>query len=97
MARNEKLTAVIRGRGVQAVARRNKGLILTFDDGSVMTIKLSVPVEAIATPGIIRAVRQSGTSMSFDFEGGSTLHMTTAEATSCVLLRDRSGLLEYAD
>jgi hypothetical protein len=47
--------------------------------------------------GKVRAVRQSAETIAFDLEDGSTLQISLAEATSCVMLRDAKGALEYAD
>jgi hypothetical protein len=42
-------------------------------------------------------VRQQGTTLSLDMEGGSSWTIETAEATSCVLVRGKDHGLEYAD
>ena len=47
--------------------------------------------------GKVRAVRQSSEAIVFDLESGSALQFPLAEATSCVMLRDAKGALEYAD
>lgn len=45
----------------------------------------------------VRNVRQGGTELDLDLEGGSTVKIVTAEETSSVMLRDKAGKLEYAD
>ena len=50
-----------------------------------------------AARGVVKGVRQSGTTLDFDLENGQTLSLQTREATSSVLLRDKNGVLEYAD
>jgi hypothetical protein len=52
---------------------------------------------APATLGRVRAVRQSSETIAFDLDSGSTLQIPLAEATSCVMLRNAKGALEYAD
>ena len=53
--------------------------------------------DEISTGGKVVKVRQQGTEMAFDLEGGSTVTIQTAGATSSVMLRDKAGKLEYAD
>ena len=48
-------------------------------------------------PERIANVHQGGPELDFDLEGGATVTIQTAEATSSVMLRDRAGKLEYAD
>jgi len=47
--------------------------------------------------GTTKAVRQQGTTLDLDFEGGGTLQIPLAEETSSVMVRDKSGVMEYAD
>ena len=43
-------------------------------------------------------VRQGGPELALDLEGGnSSMTIQTAEETSSVMLRDKTGGLEYAD
>jgi hypothetical protein len=100
MHRNQKLTPVIKGRSIAQVGWDGATAILHFDDGSVMRIHTPAPPpkdEAPATLGKVRAVRQSSEAIAFDLESGSTLQIPLAEATSCVMLRNAKGALEYAD
>jgi hypothetical protein len=99
MARNQKLTAVIKGRTITAVEPHAGGTTVRFEDGSVMTVKTGDQPPSGASPatGKVRAVRQQGTRLSIDLEAGRVLELTTAEPTSTVMLRDASGRLEYAD
>ncbi|HLI47607.1 MAG TPA: hypothetical protein VKV18_02790 [Chthonomonas sp.] len=97
MARNQKLTGVIQGRTIASLQPQDVQLQITFTDGSKMTIRVSEIPQNLPTGGTVRAVRQSGTTLQLDMEDGSTLTLQTAEATSCVLLRDKNGVLEYAD
>ncbi len=103
MAANRKLTNLIRGRAVARVEAApdpagGSGARVAFDDGSVMTVALQPAAPLPAGGGArVRGVRQAGTSLTLDLEGGSSLAFRTREPTSSVLLRDARGVLEYAD
>ena len=97
MARNQKLTGVIQGRTLLSAKPDRLLLSLGFSDGSIMTIRLGAPAPSVITGGTVRCVRQRDRTIDFDFMDGSSLELNMAEATSCVMLRDRSGVLEYAD
>jgi hypothetical protein len=98
MARNQKLTGVIRGRTVTAVEGAGAAVRVLFQDGSIMTVRTPEAAQVRAPLlGRIRAVRQAGTNLRIDYEREGTLALTTAEPTGCVLLRARDGALEYAD
>ena len=100
MARNRKLTPIIAGRTIAQVGWDGATARLDFDDGSVMRVRTTAPPTADAPPlklGKVRAVRQSTEAIAFDLEGGSSLQLSLAESTSCVMLRDAKGTMEYAD
>ena len=99
MAANHKLTAVIKGRRVTGADQESTTARVRFDDGSVMTVQLALadtPAAAQA-PGRVSGVRQAGTTLQLDYEGGGTLELHTAEPTASVMLRAADGSLEYAD
>jgi hypothetical protein len=97
MASNHKLTGLIRGRTITGTANQGDTLTVRFDDGSEMTVRTAGGSNSAATGGTVRAVRQAGTRLDLDFEGGGALEITTAEETSTVMIRDKDGVLEYAD
>ena len=97
MARNHKLTRVIKGRTLQSAQQQESVLTIVFTDGSTMTIKTAAPVKEAKAGGTIKAVRQQNTTLDLDFEDGTTLEVQTAEATSSVMLRDKDRKFEYAD
>jgi hypothetical protein len=98
VASNHKLTAVLQGRRVMLVDRVAAAAVLHFDDGSTMTVQVGAGgLPAVPPLGCVRGVRQKGTTLDLDYDGGVTLELTTAEATSSVLLRAVNGTLEYAD
>jgi hypothetical protein len=98
MARNQKLSGVVRGRTVKAIEADGPEVRLVFEDGGTMTVRTR-PGTRVSPPvlGRIRAARQAGTDLRIDYEDGGTLALTTAEPTASVLLRAGDGTLEYAD
>jgi hypothetical protein len=100
MARNQKLTPVIKGRTIAQLSWDGPAAQLHFDDGSVLRIHTVAAPPSGPPPvtlGKVRAVRQSLDTIAFDLDGPSTLQFALAEPTSCVMLRDAKGSLEYAD
>ncbi len=97
MARNQKLTGVIQGRTIADQQTQDGTLLITFTDGSVMTIKTAGTVPAGPTGGTIKAVRQQGTTLNLDLTDGTTLTIPTAAPTSSVMLRAKDHTFEYAD
>ncbi len=97
MTSNHKLSALLKGRTVTTVSSDSTEATLSFSDGSTMTVQTNGNVTGGTSGAVIQAVRQADTTLILDFEGGSQLQMTTAEATSSVMVRGRSHVLEYAD
>lgn len=100
MTRNQKLTRIIKGRSIAQVGWDGATALLHFDDGSAMRIHTPAAPASNAPPatlGKVRAVRQSTEAIAFDLGGESTMLIPLADATSCVMLRDSKGVLEYAD
>ena len=100
MYRNQKLTPIIKGRTITQLNWDGPTVLLHFDDGATLRIHTS-PAPSITAPpatvGKVKNVRQSDDSIAFDLESGSTLMISLAEATSCVMLRNGKGVLVYAD
>lgn len=98
MHSNQKLTKIIAGRTISGTSQADNLLTITFDDGSVMKIKVAPSnTNNAATGGKVLKVRQAGTDLELDFVSGGSVQFVTAEETSSVMLRDRGGNLEYAD
>jgi hypothetical protein len=100
MSLNQKLTHVIQGRTVSSIVSQDSKLHVTFGDGSMMTIKPGVTAEPVPSAmGEIAHVRQEVAPpvLHFDYKDGSTWSTPLAEATSCVMLRNAQGKLEYVD
>ncbi len=95
---NQKLTKIIAGRTVSSTSQADGLLTITFGNGSTMKVKTAPASANTITKGdMILKVRQEGTSLCLDMEGGTTAAIQTAEATSSVMLRDNTGKMEYAD
>ncbi len=97
MARNQKLTKVLKGRTLVRLQNKGEELRLGFDDGSTMTVRLGDPGPNAPISGTVKAIRQRKVTLDLDFENGTTLEIVTAEPTACVMVRDKDGTLEYAD
>jgi hypothetical protein len=97
MARNQKLTGVIKGRKITSAQNEGDTLSIRFDDGSTMTVRTAAPVGSPIVGIPVKAVRQRDTTLDLDFENGATMEIKTAEPTSSVMLRDKNHTLEYAD
>jgi hypothetical protein len=97
MAANHKLTNVIRGRQVTGIDVSSGNATVHFDDGSTMTVLLGGDPPPSPPTGRVLGVRQQGRTLDIDYEGGTTLELTTAEATSSVMVRDAKETMEYAD
>ncbi len=98
MHSNQKLTKIIVGRTISGTSQAEGLLAITFDDGSTMKVKTApANTNIAATGGRVAKVRQEGTELDLDLEGGTTVKINTAEETSSVMLRDKAGKLEYAD
>ena len=98
MLSNRKLTKIIAGRTINGTSQADGLLTVTFDDGSVMKVKTPPAVtQGAATGGKVQKVRQEGTKLLLDLEGGGGVQIETVEATSSVMLRNQAGKMEYAD
>ena len=98
MALNQKLTPLIAGRTIQTADWNDNILSIIFLDGSSLKIKTFTIVSADGLHGhTIQKVRQRGAIINLDFTDDNSAIINLAEATSSVMLRDRAGVLEYAD
>jgi hypothetical protein len=100
MSRNQKLTPIIKGRTIAQISWEGPAAQLHFDDGSVLRIHTAAaPPKGApsALLGRVRAVRQSLDTIAFDLDADAVVQFALAEPTSCVMLRDAKGALEYAD
>ena len=99
MSRNQKLTPIIKGRTISGFGWDGATVLLHFADGSRLRIHTHAETKEdtpSVTNGKVISVRQSMEAIAFDLEAGSIV-IPLAEPTSCVMLRDSKGGLEYAD
>ena len=97
MHSNPKLTALIKGRTIAGTSSSGNVMTINFTDGSVMTVQTAGNVNSGMTGHTVQAVRQQDTTLALDFEGGTSLQIQTAEATSSVMVRGKDHKFEYSD
>jgi hypothetical protein len=97
MALNQKLTHLIAGRSVAGADTDAAQCVVHFGDGSKMTVKVAAPPASAESRGKVTRVRQAGTTLNVDLDGGATITFTTPEPMSSVMVRAANGSLEYAD
>lgn len=73
MTSNHKLTGLLKGRTITGTGNSGNVLTVLCDDGSKIIVQTSGSTNSAATGGTIAAVRQQGTRLDLDFEGGGTL------------------------
>jgi hypothetical protein len=99
-AANHKLTKILAGRTISGTGDSGGKKIVSFSDGSQLTIKVAPSgSNSSSTGGTIDKVRQNvdPPQLYLDLVGGGTFSLDLNEATSSVMLRDKEGNLEYAD
>ena len=94
---NKKLTPLLAGRSVKSAKQAKGVLAIKFTDDSVMRIKTDAPFKDSIIGKTVKAVRQKAKEFDLDFTDGMTAVITLAEETSSVMLRDKAGVMEYAD
>jgi len=100
MSINHKLTHVIQGRSIGSMTQEEGKLHVTFGDGSIMTIKTGAGAATTDIAGsVVDHTEQDVTppALHLKFTGGTSWSTPLAEATSCVMLRNAAGKLEYVD
>ena len=97
MTSNHKLTGILQGRTISGTANQGSTLTIHFTDGSSMAVQTAGSSNSASSGGTVQAVRQQGTTLELAFEGGGTLDIPLAEETSSVMVRDKGGVMEYAD
>jgi len=97
VALNQKLTRLIAGRSVAGAETDAAQCVVHFDDGSKMSVKVAGPPGSADSRGKVTRVRQAGTALNVDLDGGATISFTTPEPMASVMVRAANGSLEYAD
>ena len=70
---------------------------MTFDNGSVMTIKTGGEAGGATVGKTVQGARQKDVTLDLDFADQSSWQITLAEATSSVMVRDKNHTMVYAD
>jgi hypothetical protein len=96
MAVNLKLTHAIKDRVVQDFQLNGSVLLISFVDGSTMTVTIvecnSPPLQEGAR---IRQISEDQTKLLFECEDDSTLDVTIVDPGNSVILRDKNNQVEY--
>jgi hypothetical protein len=95
MRRNQKLTAVVKGRCIQSATPEPGRLVIVFDDRSTMTVKTGGIVMTISTGAKVTSVLEDGDQCTLQFEDGSSLTVKLANPGASVAVRDRTNAVEY--
>jgi hypothetical protein len=92
MPPNHKLTGVLKGRTVNSIVSETGNVLITFNDGSVLTIKSGTPTPSLA--GSVAAVFE-GAELQIKCDDGSSQKFMLANPGASVALRDKHGAIEY--
>ena len=96
MSVNHKLTNVVKDRVVQNFQLNASELLISFVDGSTMTVTIaecnSLPLHEGAR---IRQVSEDQTTLLFECEDDSTLDVTIVDPGNSVIVRDKNLVVEY--
>jgi hypothetical protein len=96
MAVNLRLTHAIKDRAVQSFQLNDTELVISFVDGSTMTVTIaecnSPPLHAGAK---IRQISEDGATLSFECEDESMLDVTIIDPGNSVIVRDKNLGVEY--
>ena len=96
MTLNLKLTHAIKDRVVQSFALNGSELLISFVDGSVMTVTIaecnSPPLHEGAR---IRQIAEDGPKLLFECQDDSTLDLTIIDPGNSVIVRDKKNQIAY--
>jgi hypothetical protein len=96
MAVNHKLTNVVKDRVVQNFQLNASELLISFVDGSTMTVTI---VESNSPPlhegARIRRISEDQAKLLFECEDDSTLDVTIVDPGNSVIVRDKNSQVEY--
>jgi hypothetical protein len=96
MAVNLRLTHAVKDRVVQNFRVNGSELLISFFDGSTMTVTIaecnSLPLQEGAR---IRQISEDEAKLLFECEDDSTLDVTIVDPGNSVIVRDNSNQVEY--
>jgi hypothetical protein len=87
MPPNHKLTNVLKGRAVNSTASETGKVLITFNDGSVLTIKSGTPAPTLS--GSVAAIFEAA-ELQIKFADGTSQTFLLANPGASVALRDRN-------
>jgi hypothetical protein len=96
MAVNLRLTHAVKDRAVQHFRVNGSELLISFVDGSTMTVTIaecnSLPLREGAK---ISQISEDGAKLLFECEDDTTLDVTIVDPGNSVIVRDNSNQVEY--
>jgi len=96
MTPNLKLTHAVKDRVVQSFNLNGSELLISFVDGSTMTVSI---IESNSPPlrkgARMRQIFEDETKLLFECEDDSTLDVTIVDPGNSVIVRDINGQVEY--
>jgi hypothetical protein len=96
MAVNLKLTHAVKDRVVQGFQLNVSEVLITFVDGSTMTVTIAecngLPLHQGAR---IRQISEDQTKLLFECQDDSILDLTIVDLGNSVIVRDKNGQVEY--
>jgi hypothetical protein len=96
MAVNLKLTHAVKDRVVQGFQLNASEVLITFVDGSTMTVTIAecngLPLHQGAR---IRQISEDQTKLLFECQDDSILDLTIVDLGNSVIVRDKNGQVEY--
>jgi len=96
MAVNLKLTHAVKDRVVQNFKINGSELLISFVDGSTMTVTIAECNSPLLHEGArIRQISEDETKLQFECEDDSTLYVTIIEPGNSVIVRDKNNQVEY--
>jgi hypothetical protein len=96
MAVNLKLTHAVKDRVVQNFKLNDSELLISFVDGSTMTVSIIVSNSPPLREGArIRQISEDQAKLLFECEDDSTLDVTLVDPGNSVIIRDKNNQVEY--
>jgi hypothetical protein len=96
MAVNLRLTHAVKDRAVQKFQLNGSELVISFVDGSTMTVIIAESNSPPLLEGArIRQISEDGAKLLFECEDDSTLDVTIVDPGNSVVVRDKNLGVEY--
>src|SRR6266446_2103063 len=93
---NHKLTGIVKNRVVQSLQLNASELLISFVDGSTMTVKIAESNSPPLREGArIRQISEDQAKLLFECEDDSTLDVTIVDPGNSVIVRAKNTQVEY--